>query len=300
MALLACRASTVQRPLVLAGRAAIVAMLLTLLPACSSQRADKLTPPQQLIAPYSTNGSQVIFAVAPPRNESGFSAPDVLAMGDELVAQLEQIRGVRCLPMNRTVDAMRSLKLPNITTSAQAKSLATLLGADAVLVPTITAYDPYIPILGIAAALYARDTLHQAFAATTVDVDPRDLLSRATELDPGVKRGFGNAPVSSVSNLFDGRNHQVQADVMTYAAGRERNLSATGWKRNLQSMPLFVTYCGYRTASDLIQAEWIRLGSVPRTDKADNSREQRNLTRQTVDTKGDTGRQGAQISDSDL
>lgn len=266
--------------------AAHLILLLALLPfACAKPDKNALTPPQSLLSPYSTSGANVIFAVVPPRNESGSSIPDVLAFADELAAQLEQVRGVRCLATNRTVDAMRTLKLSNITSPAQARALAAALGADAILVPTITAYDPYVPTIGLAAALYGKEGFSIAAAATPT-IDPRQRLNRPT--DSATPTSAINRSLSSVSNHFDGNNHQVQADLALFAAGRQKGPSATGWKRALFSMPDYITFCCYRTTSDLMQAEWIRLAKVPLADNADNSPTTRNERRQTLDTQRDT------------
>lgn len=226
---------------------------------CAKEKTDAFLPPQTILSPYSTSGNEVTFAVAPPRNESGTGTVDILTIGDELVANLEQVRGVRCIPMNRTIDAMRQLQLEQVTTTAQARALAGALGADGVLVTTITAYDPYRPSMGMAAALFAKSqTLSSVEQAP---VDPR-LLTRATTSTNSTIRS-ANKPLSVISNHLDGRNHQVQADVKTYALGRQRDRSAIEWRRYLQAMPLFVGYSCHQTISDLMNQEHLRIARLP-------------------------------------
>lgn len=235
-------------------------VMLFALPACSTNRAEVLTPPQPLIAPYNSPQGEVTWAVVPPRNESGTTTLEPLSVGDALVATCEEIRGVRTVPLNRTIAAMRELKLGAITTSAQAQLLAETMGVDAVVVSSITAYDPYLPEMGLAVALYARPGAMYPTEVPTQQ-DPR-LLSRQTTDDSVLKAAsFGNKPVSAVSNHLSGRNHQVQADVMTYAAGRHRGVSALGWKRYLASMPDFQLFVCYRTMSMVLNQEWIRVGT---------------------------------------
>ncbi len=224
--------------------------------ACARNNKDLLTAPQPTLAPYNTDGTEVTWIVTPPRNESGTSTIDILTVGDELVASLEEVRGVRCIPMNRTIDAMRQLQLAQVNSAAQARALATALGADGVIVTTITAYDPYRPTMGIAAALYARSS---AMNAQPVQATDARSLARATTANLTSADAALNKPLSVTSAHLDGRNHQVQADVKTYAMGRQRDRSAIEWKRYLQTMPLFVGFSCHFTVSELMKQEWLRM-----------------------------------------
>jgi hypothetical protein len=265
------------------------AVMLFALTACSTNRGEVLTAPQPLIAPYNSPQGEVTWAIVPPRNESGTTTLDPLTVGDALVATCEEIRGVRTVPLNRTIAAMQDLKLGSISTPAQAQLLAETMGVDAVLVSTITAYDPYMPEMGLAVALYARPGAMYPTEVPTQQ-DPR-LLSRQTTDDALIKSAsFGNKPVSAVSNHLSGRNHQVQADVMTYAAGRQRGTSALGWKRYLASMPDFQLFVCYRTINLVLNQEWIRVGSGTKmTDKRTNNYQgSPQATNQILDRQVDT------------
>jgi hypothetical protein len=240
-----------------------------LLTGCSTAQRDVLTAPQPLVAPYDTRAGEVTWAVATPINESATSTVDPLQFGDSLCAAVEETRGLRCIPMNRTVMAMRELKLHAITTPAQARQLATLLGADAVLVTSITAYDPYTPEIGVAAALFARPGAMVPQAAS--HVDPRTLSRRTTESASAAPVSFGDRPASVISEHLDGRNHQVLLDLQTYACGRQQRDSALGWRNYLTSMPMYLNFAAYRTTQSLLDQEWIRVGATPPT--TDNHKE---------------------------
>ncbi len=244
---------------------------------CAGNKDYVLTAPQPTLAPYSTTGAEVTWAVTPPRNESGTSTIDILTVGDELVANLEEVRGVRCIPMNRTIDAMRQLQLSQVTSAAQARALATALNADGVVVTTITAYDPYRPTMGLAAALYARSAAMNSQGPLTTDARA---LARTTSDGNATSETSPTKPLSVVSAHLDGRNHQVQADVRTFALGRQRDRSAIEWKRYLQAMPLYVGFSCHYAVSELMKQEWMRMGrataaaekahaSVPESQRVD-------------------------------
>ena len=115
-----------------------------------------LTPPTVLVAPYDASEGEALWAIAPLRNESGLSQMDPLVVTDELVAAAQQTRGVRCLPVNRVIAAMRALEIDRIEGPEQAQQIAQSIGVDALIVGAITAYDAYTPVVGLSIALYAR------------------------------------------------------------------------------------------------------------------------------------------------
>jgi len=214
-----------------------------------------LTAPRTIVAPYDTSRGEVLWAVVPLRNESGTSLVDVGGMSDKLVAAVEQVEGVRCLPLNRTLQAMTVLGYSSLRTPADARSLAQAMGVDGVLVGSITAYDPYGPTLGLSLALYGRPG---SMAQGRQPLDPRTLATKATETAPATwSREEG--PVAVVSQHLDAKNHQVQMDARAYAEGRLKGPSALGWRRYLASMDLFSDFGAYRAVDELIKQEWVRL-----------------------------------------
>lgn len=223
---------------------------------CSS--APELAAPRSTIAPYSTAQGELLWAVAPLRNESATSTVDALAISDRVVEAVEQVKGVRAIPMNRTIETMRALKMPLVRTPGDARKLADALGVDALVIGSITAYEPYDPKLGLALALVPRTEAMQGRAMPTDQgVDPRTVQSSPTEIVPPPSSG---EPASAVSEFFDGKNQAVQLDVRTFAEGRSDKVTASGWRRYLKSVDLFAEFAAYRTIDSLVQAETIRLG----------------------------------------
>lgn len=218
-----------------------------------------LATPRSTLAPYDTSRGELLWAVAPLRNESATSTVDALAISDRIVEAVEQVKGVRAVPMNRTIETMRALKMPLVRTPGDAKRLADALGVDALVIGSITTYEPYDPKLGFALALVPRTAAMQGGTPPNAPtVDPRSVQSSAIEIAPPPAAG---EPASTVSELFDGKNHGVQMDVRTFALGRAEAVSANGWRRYLKSVDLFSEFAAYRTIDALIQAETVRLAT---------------------------------------
>lgn len=241
-----------------AGRSILAAAALALIPACSTGPA-RLAPPQTLVAPYDTSRGEVLWAVVPLRNETGTSAADPLLVSDQVVAAIEEARGIRALPLNRTLEAMRVLKLSGVSSPAEARRLAHVLGVDGLVLGSLTAYDPYEPTIGMSLALFARPG-----ALATVSKDPIDVRRLAAmpaepPRDPGA---FQEAPVSVFTAHLDGKNHQVLLDVRAYAEGRHDPASALAWKRYTASMELYSQFAANHAVGGLLEQEWMRLARL--------------------------------------
>ncbi len=223
---------------------------------CASGPKNPLIAPQFVVAPYDSSRGEVLWAVAPLRNETGTTAADPLAITDALTAAAEEVRGVRTIPLNRTLQAMAALGMPAVRTPDEARMLASALGVDGVLVGSITSYDPYTPTLGLAVVLFARDG---AMERGPSGVDVRELRRATTEPTNHPGSVFANAPIATYSDHLDAKNHQVLLDVQRFAEGRMDKASAIGWRRYTASMPLFTEFASFRVMEGLMQQEWIRL-----------------------------------------
>lgn len=227
---------------------------------CATPNTDRLSPPQVTVAPYDSTAGEVLWAIAPLRNETGSSLFESEDVTDQVVAACAEVRGVRVLPLNRTLEAMRALKLDVISSPADAKKVAMRMGADAIIVGTITAWDPYTPTMGLSLALFPRPG--SAIDERQTNVDPRILAMQTTEKTPGNSSNFGVMPAATAAEHLDGKNHQVLMDVKNYAAGRSDPQAALAWKRYVASMPLFTEFAAHYTVGRLVENEWLRVGRV--------------------------------------
>lgn len=226
----------------------------------SGPKQAELVPPELLVAPYDTSRGEVLWAVAPLGNESGVSTVDTDLVADALVAKIDEARGVACLPLNRTIAAMRSRGMRSVRTPGDARTLATALGVDALLVGNITAYDPYDPPkLGLSLALYSRQR------AQGDELDPVKLKSSFSDYGQISRSQFADRPAAVVSEHLDGSNHEVQMELRRYATGRHDQTSALGWRSALASMDLYTEFAAHFAVSRLLEQERLRLGQSTST-----------------------------------
>ncbi|CAN5692907.1 hypothetical protein BH11PLA1_BH11PLA1_03060 [soil metagenome] len=239
----------------LAGLTALTSLLM--MSGCASTPPE-LVAPAVTVAPYSTSSAaRPVFAVAPLRNESGVSFADTLRVTDAVAARCAEVRGIACLPVNRTLAAMRAMQITEIRTPQQAQQLAAAVGADGVIVGSVTAYDPYDPPkIGLTLGLYARANSALTPGAP-MGLDPAALRTRATE-GPAASE-FTLQPLSVISEHLDAASHEVLMNVQRYAEGRSRAGSALGWERYIKSMDLYTDFAASFAVYQLMQEERLRL-----------------------------------------
>jgi len=178
-----------------------------------------------------------VWAVAPAVNLSGQEV-DPLLQADDLFEQLQQIHGLTVVPVNRVAQVFAALQIARVQSSVQASLVCEQLGCDALVVPTVTIYDPYDPPkVGASLQIFRRGD-----AATPPNVDVR-LLSRAASLPPGAplpppqEAGFKQAV-----GIFDAANGTVRNRVAAYATGRNDPHGPLGEREYFVNMD---RYCGF-------------------------------------------------------
>ena len=213
---------------------------------CSILRSPQREAPE-LVGPYQ---DRQIWAVAPLRNESGSTQVEVLDLADHLARQLEGATNIDVLPLNRTLAAMEGLRLAQVNDATAAKGLRRTLGANGLVVGTVTAYDPYDPPkLGLAIELY-RDADPDADDS----VSARALRWAATEpqtLPEDVRPSVG----SGVSAFFDAADPRVREQLQVYATRRGAVDDPGSWHRYRKSMALFTEFVSYTVIQSLLREE---------------------------------------------
>jgi len=242
---------------------AFFAAALALVAGCQP-REPALFAPNQLVAPYasSANAPLPLWAVAPFNNESGTTTVDQLAVSDAIVAKASEVRGLATIPLNRTLAAMRSLRMDAVRSPSDARRLAQAVGADAIIIGSITAYDPYNPPkVGLTLGLFFSPQSRlfnapQPFDPVTLSTAPNDRQSvpiTSTE------------PESIISDYLDAANHGVQIDLQSYAQGRYERTNPLGWRKYLVSMDLYTEFAAFQAVRHLLEAERARLAGTAST-----------------------------------
>ena len=214
---------------------------------------NKLTQPTVLKAPYL---NERVWAVVPFANESGVSEVDGTMVADRFVTEIEQVDGLRCLPLNRTLAAMKSLGMTGVRDLQQASTLMRTLQADGLVLGSVTEWDPYKP-LRFGAAI---EVISAGEGADRKPVDLKELTMPTAESKGGAAPGKIQAEVSQGSRVFDARNHETLTELERYARGRFDPNSALGAQSYETRIDLFTRFGAYVLTRDLLEQEAARLG----------------------------------------
>ncbi len=205
-----------------------------------------------------------LWAVVPLRNESGSLHADGLTVADHLAHQLEDAYRVDVLPVNRTIGAMEALELHRVATMEDAMQLRSAMQVDAIVIGSITAYDPYDPPkLGLLVELYV-DPLRDMSS-----LDLRKLQRTPTDdlsLPSPARRS--DQPVSTVSVYYDAADPHIRHLLERYGNRRGPDGSDRhAWRRYRMSMDLYTEFVCHEVSARLLRAEAMRLKPPPEADR---------------------------------
>lgn len=189
----------------------------------------------------------VVWAVAPAVDLSGQRGIDPLLQADILYQQLQTVEGVTVVPVNRVAEVYASLGIEKVQSVEQANLVCDLLGVEALLVPTITIYDPYDPPkMGASLQMFIKPGAYKRKA----NVDPRSLSRMAT---PGETESLSPEPdFEQAVGMFDAANGSVRDRLFFYAAGRNDPQGPLGRKEYLVSMDRYSGFVYHELIGQLI------------------------------------------------
>lgn len=191
---------------------------------------------------------RVVWAVAPAVNLSGMKEVDPLLQGDLVYQSLQEVNGITAIPVNRVVEVYTTLHLEKVQSEEQAALVCDLLGCDGLLVPTVTAYDPYDPPkLGASLQLFTKDGLERQR-----NVDVHDLARQAT---PGPNDSIQRSQTfHQAVGMFDAQNGSVRNALAAYAAGRHDPAGPLAGKEYLVNMDRYSGFVYHELIGQLIQS----------------------------------------------
>jgi hypothetical protein len=215
-----------------------ILLVLALLATASCQ--EKKPPPYGAERQVSWSGNKrQVWAIAPAVNLSGVKEVDPLLQADLLYEQLQQVNGITVVPVNRVAEVYASLRIEKVESEEQAAIVCELLGCDGLIVPTVTAFDPYNPPkVGAALQLF----MPHGPIVRQASVDVRELARSAApgpndSMPPPSQNNF-----VQVVGMFDAANGSVRQAVLDYAAGRHDPIGPLASKEYFVSMD---RYCGF-------------------------------------------------------
>lgn len=148
-------------------------------------------------------------AVAPFQNQSTEAAADVLLVTEAYFSELQQVPGFEVVPVGVTARKIEELGL-KLHSPRDALQLARVLGVDAVVIGSITMYDPYDPPrLGLHVEWYSP---HEPVFSPGVPVDPdcEDLPAGAQPVFGGAMCGPDGLPLENCEADEAGRGYVVR------------------------------------------------------------------------------------------
>ena len=197
-----------------------------------------------LSMPASRHG---VWAVAPTINLSGQRPVDPLLESDLVYTQLQAVRGLTVIPVNRVVEVYLALRIDKVQSQDQANLVCDLLGCDGLVVPTVTVFDPYDPPkLGAALQLFMKPGAY----TRPVGLDAHDLTHQAA--------GSSTDAIPTASGLvqavgiFDAANGSVRQAVLAFANGRYDPAGPYGSREYIVSMDGFSGFVYHELIGQLL------------------------------------------------
>lgn len=212
------------------GRGLLVLMAAAMAAGCEAQKPEYGR--EEII--FSPRYAPRSFAVAPALNLSGQRQPDALLQADLVFQELQQVRGITVVPVNRVAQAFAGLNIRQVESAEQAAAVCEAVGVDALIVPTVTAFDPYDPPkMGASLQTFVRRRTGKE------GIDVRQLGRDATEhVQPGAK----NADFIQAAKLFDAAAGTTRIRVSEYAKGRVDPTSALGEREFFMNMDRYASF----------------------------------------------------------
>ncbi len=232
------------------GMTVLGALLLAAIYIACSSGCQQSAPPYGVEVQAALPGSErQTWAVAPVINQSGQKEVDPLLQADLVYAQLQQVAGLTVIPVNRVVQVYAALRITQVQSEEQAELVCEALGCDALVVTSVTLYDPFDPPkLGVAMQLFRRGA--KAFSDGRGGIDPRELAREAAP-PPGQ-----NLPTdgnfTQVVGMYDAANGSVREALASYAAGRHDPASPLGARAHMMDMDRYCAFVYHQLVGELL------------------------------------------------
>jgi hypothetical protein len=191
-----------------------------------------------------------VWAIAPAINLSGQRDVDPLLQADIAYQQLQHVKGLTIIPVNRVAEVYASLRIERVQSAEQAALVCDLLACDALLVPTITLYDPYNPPrLGASMQMFRKPRSY----SRKEGVDVRALARAASPPPQQSLPATDDQGFMQAVGMFDATNGTVRDALLAYAAGRNDPLGPMGAKEYFASMERYCGFVYYELIEDLLK-----------------------------------------------
>ncbi len=205
--------------------------------------------------------SPTLIAVAPALNFSGSSDFDTVQVADLFTSELTMVEGVQVVGVNRVMAVLSRQGCREVASPGHALEICKTIGCDGIVVFAITEYDPYTPVVGVAAQLYM--TSAGRFANR---LDPVAASRRASPFPVEEAEGSPLKPRAQVQRVYNAAHNIVADAVRRYAEDRGADDGALGWRKYLKSQRHFLRFCCWSAVNEMMGQEYYRMmaGAVAR------------------------------------
>lgn len=185
-------------------------------------------------------------AIVPVLNFTGENGFDPVRAADLLALEVGQMRGVTVIPVSRVTAALLRRGSPFVQSPAQAVEVCRAVGADAMLIPAITKYDPYSPMT-VALTM-------ELYLVPEAGGDGRQVLAAS------------DRPAAQLQHVFDASRADVSRRVQAYGERHDQEVGEYGWRRYLVTQEGFLKYCFSEGLEMLFAAETDRMAAGKMSD----------------------------------
>jgi hypothetical protein len=207
------------------------------------------------------------FVVAPVMNLSTTARLDMIEVTNALTSELQQVEGVAVVPIGRVYEYLAAQQVATVGSPEEARALAQVFHADAVIVAAVTEYDPFVPPrMGLAVQVYTAAVGSTGGAA----FDPVQSSRSAVPFPIGDEAA--SMPLDAVNRVFSGANTDVEDLARLYARERQSDASPYGWRRFIVNQREFQRLCSYGIIRELLgeearKARWMHIKIGPDATK---------------------------------
>jgi len=195
-----------------------------------------------------------LIAVAPALNFSGSSDFDPVQVADLFTSELTMVEGIGVVGVNRVMAVLSRQGLKEVGSPGHALEICETAGCDGIVVIAITEYDPYTPVVGMAAQLYMN-----RLGGMWGRLDPVAVSRRATPFPVEESQDSPHRPRAQVQCVFNTAHNATAERVRLYAEDRGAEQSALGWRKYLESQRLFLRYCCWEVVGEMMGQEYHRM-----------------------------------------
>ena len=187
-------------------------------------------------------------AVAPALNFSGSPDFDPVVVADLMASELSHVDGFDVLPVSRVLAVLAQQGRGEVESPDHALEIADTLGADAILVFSVTEYDPYEPpVVGITAQLYGSNS-----SSKMAQLDPV-LVSRSATPIAGDSGKTSVEPLAQAVEVFNAAHEPTVIRVKAFAKDRSADESPFGWQKYTASQQHYLRFCCHATIRELVE-----------------------------------------------